>query len=850
MIHLADLLAADPLVEVDTVESEARWSRFCFDSRLAEPGDLFVAVRTGRGDGHQYIADAVARGANAALVADASTVPPGCMVLRCADPVATMERYGAWAVRTWKPTVVAITGTVGKTSTKELVADVLSTRYAVFRNPGNFSGRFGLAVALGGLRPEHQIAVLEMATGHFGEIDAMCDMAPPDVGVVTSIDAAHLVALGTVEGVAQEKGRLLERLSADGVAVLVADDPRVADLARRSVAPVTTVGRFNGAEFRAVDVAVSGTGTQIEVESDGWRGHLTVPWLGDHVADAALVALAVGRHFGVDTAAVESALRDTAPLPGRLRSLVGHAGSLLLDDTYNAAPRSVLAGLDTLAAVVGATAGRAVVVLGDMAELGESSESWHRTVGERAADVADVLVTQGRAAAWAADAALDAGMDPERVAVTFTAEDAAAAVRPSLGPDVTVLVKGSASARMERVTALLLDEGIDPSEVLVRQDSAWRSTGIVSTERPTWLEIDLGAVAHNVRSLVGRASGADVMVVLKADAYGHGAVQVAHTALRHGATRLGVACVPEAAALRRAGVRAPILVLGFTPGWQAREAVRLDLSVAVFDLGTAQAFAQAARDLDRQADVQVKVDTGMHRLGVSHDDAASFVRAVAALEGITVSGVFTHLARADERSPEGVAATDEQLTRFRQVIAELEASGDRPPVVHVANSAGLLARDDCTFDMVRPGIAVYGLSPGPEVPVDDLIPVLRWCSQIAQVHDLGPGEPVGYGGTWRTRRPSRIATVPVGYADGLRRAPATWHHVLVRGRPAPLVGRVSMDQISIDVSDIAEVRSGDQVTLIGSQGSAAITPDVVAEWLGTSAYEVVSGILARVPRLS
>jgi alanine racemase len=310
-----------------------------------------------------------------------------------------------------------------------------------------------------------------------------------------------------------------------------------------------------------------------------------------------------------------------------------------------------------------------------------------------------------------------------------------------------------------------------------------------------------------------------------------------------------VACVPEARVLRAAGIRAPILVLGYTPGWQAREAVALDLTLAVFDEGTARAFAQAAVARETRVAVHVKVDTGMHRLGVHPDRAADFVRELGRIDGLEVAGLFTHFACADDLTPAGVAATDAQVAAFGRVLADLESTGDRPPLVHASNSAGLLGRPDAAYDLVRPGIAVYGLPPGPEVPVGELRPVLAWRSQVAQVHDLAPGESVGYGHTWTAVRPSRVATVPVGYADGLRRAPATWRHVLVRGRPAPLAGRVSMDQISVDVTEIDGVRRGDEVVLIGNQGSEELPAVLVADWLGTSPYEVVAEILARVPRL-
>jgi len=846
VIRLEDLVAADPGLEVRGPVHDGRYARFCFDSRLVEDGDLFVAVRTPRGDGHDHVSDAVARGARAVLVDDPGAVPGGTPVLVADDTVLAMERYGTHVVRAWGPRVVAVTGTVGKTGTKELVADVLATRFTVFRTPGNYSGRFGLAVALGGLRPDHEVAVVEMATGHFGEIDAMCAMAPPEVGVVTAVGAAHLVALGDLDGVAREKGALLGHLPVDGLAVLSADDPRVLALSSRGPAPVVTVGTAPDAGYRAEDVVVGPAGTTCVCAHDGWRVPVTVPWLGAHSAQAALVGLAVADHFGVDRDAAVEAMGRVAPVPGRLRPLSGAEGSLLLDDTYNAAPRSVHAGLDTLAAL---EAGTRVAVLGDMAELGAASEDLHRAVGSRAAEVVDLLVTHGNAAAWIADAAVRAGLPPDRVAITFTPDDAAAAVASRLGPHTVVLVKGSAAARMERVVERLLADGDDGGQ-LVRQDRAWRSIRVVEPDRPTWLEIDLGAIAGNVRLLGEHAGPAEVMVVLKADAYGHGAVPVAHTALRNGATRLGVACVPEARALRRSGIRAPILVLGYTPGWQGREAVGLDLTLAVFDLDTAQGLARAARALDSTVSVHVKVDTGMHRLGVAPPAAVALVEALGGLDGLEVTGVFTHFACADDPSPAGVAATDAQMARFGAVLDELDARGLRPPLVHAANSAGLLCRDDARFGLVRPGIAVYGLPPGPEVPVSGLVPALAWKSQVAQVHDLATDESVGYGATWTTSRPSRVATVPVGYADGLRRAPDTWRHVLVRGHAAPVVGRVSMDQISIDVTDVPGARRGDEVVLIGRQGTEELTATQVAEWLGTSCYEVVAGILARVPRVS
>jgi alanine racemase len=337
--------------------------------------------------------------------------------------------------------------------------------------------------------------------------------------------------------------------------------------------------------------------------------------------------------------------------------------------------------------------------------------------------------------------------------------------------------------------------------------------------------------------------------VLKADGYGHGAVKVARTAINNGADWCGVASLSEALALRNAGIEAPILILGFTPGWHAREALLRDVSLTVYDLDVARAYARAAQELKRTARVHVEVDTGMSRLGVLPAAAPSFIRAVAALNAICVEGIFTHFSSAD--SDEGY--TQLQLARFRDVLS---AIGGLPTLryVHAANSAGALAYPEARFNMVRIGLAMYGLNPFHPAPLRPaglrLRPAMTWRTTIAQVKTLPAGTPVSYGGRFVCPRETTIAVIPVGYADGFRRAPCTFGEVLVRGQRAPIVGAVCMDQSMIDVSHIPNVRIGDEVVIIGQQGSEQISAEAVAARLGTISYEVISAILPRVPRVS
>ena len=371
-------------------------------------------------------------------------------------------------------------------------------------------------------------------------------------------------------------------------------------------------------------------------------------------------------------------------------------------------------------------------------------------------------------------------------------------------------------------------------------------------DRPTWLEIDLSAIGQNTqrfKQIVG--PDVRVLVSLKADAYGHGALRVARTVVRNGAEWLGVATVSEAAPLRQAGVDAPILVFGYIAPWQAREAVRLNLRATIFTSELARALSQAATDLGGQLPVHIKVDTGMARLGLRAEDIEGIVRfcdEAHALPGLIVEGLFTHFATADSADQTYALR---QLERFEHVLAALDARGLRPPIVHAANSAAALTLPQARYDMVRPGIAIYGLAPSEETPLPvGFRPALAFKTQVAQVKEIPAGEGISYGATYITSAPTRIAVLPVGYADGFRRAPANWGEVLVRGRRAPLLGRVCMDQCMIDVTDIPGVRQGDEVALIGRQGDDELTADEVARKLGTIAYEVTSELLARVPRVS
>lgn len=379
----------------------------------------------------------------------------------------------------------------------------------------------------------------------------------------------------------------------------------------------------------------------------------------------------------------------------------------------------------------------------------------------------------------------------------------------------------------------------------------------------TRVEIDLGALAHNIQVLKGLVSSeTQFMAVVKADAYGHGAVQAAVIALENGADWLAVSRISEAIQIKEAGIDAPMLLLGDVQAEQLPYLSAHDISITLSCLATAQAISAAAETLKKPLKVHVKVDTGMGRLGILHDHlvfpnipldtpwkSVAEIQAIHSLKGLFMEGLYTHLANADARDKTSARL---QLDRFALLAKKLKENGVNPPLVHAANSAALIDLPESHLNMVRPGLAMYGLWPSDEMDQTriSLKPVLSIRSKIVHLKSVPKGFEISYGGTYVTTGPTKIATIPIGYADGYSRLLSNKGEMLVQGIKAPIRGKVCMDFTMIDVGHIPHAALGDEVMILGSQGKERISADDIAKTLGTINYEITASLTKRMPLCS
>lgn len=377
----------------------------------------------------------------------------------------------------------------------------------------------------------------------------------------------------------------------------------------------------------------------------------------------------------------------------------------------------------------------------------------------------------------------------------------------------------------------------------------------MSFYRPTWAEIDLGALTHNInkiRTNIGPQT--QILAMVKADAYGHGVIEVVKTLLAEKESKkpavamLGVALIEEGIQLREAGFKdIPILLLGsIYPFENFKQVIKYNLTPTICSLIAAQSLAKAAQCVHKKVKIHIKIDTGMGRIGISPYTSFSLIEKIADMETLEVEGVYTHFPAADTDQD----FTERQISDFNKILKKLEEANTKIPVRHMANSVAILKYRTSHFNLIRPGLAIYGLAPFPAAFKQiELKPVMKLKTKVIYLKKVPIRASISYGRTFITKRESIIATIPIGYADGYNRLLSNKGEVLIHGQRAPIVGRVCMDMCMIDVTDIPKIKIGDEVVLIGEQGNQSITAEEIANKTGTISYEVVCMISKRVPRV-
>lgn len=367
--------------------------------------------------------------------------------------------------------------------------------------------------------------------------------------------------------------------------------------------------------------------------------------------------------------------------------------------------------------------------------------------------------------------------------------------------------------------------------------------------RPVWAEINLDTIATNTKNIKKLVGDKELISIVKADCYGHGAVDVVPTLLENGASRLAVAMLTEAIELRENNINAPIVILGYTPLYLGEELINYDIEQTVYDLDYAKELSKIALSFNKKAKIHIAIDTGMGRIGfLPGDDTVKTINEVYNLEGLEVIGIYSHFSTSDEKDK---SYANEQLFKFKKVIADLKALGIEIPLKHISNSGAIIDMPETYLNGVRPGIILYGYYPSKEVSNDNLSvkPALTLKAKVAHVKELHKDMYISYGKTFKTNKKTIVATLPIGYGDGYPRALSENAKVIVNGKFASILGRICMDQCMIDVTDIENIKTGDEVIILGGEGDLKFNADDMAEALGTINYEILCRIKSRIPRV-
>jgi Alr-MurF fusion protein len=786
------------------------------DSRRTLAGDLFFALTGDVADGHDFVDQALALGAVGAVVRKGHEGPGRIAV---DEPLVSLQRLAAWWRRTQLKQVVAITGSNGKTIVKDALTALCSEQFAVAASPGSYNSQVGVPLAVLAMPAGTELAIVEVGVSVPGDMAPLASLVSPDAGVFVNVGLAHIGAFETRENTANEKARLFVGLP-DSSWVVAPPDPIIGS----ALQGVPTVEYGSAGPVQCVDRVQVGDRTRVVLRFPDGEQETWVGTRSPELVDDVLAAVTAAHQLGVPSVDIARLLPDVPIGPTRLEVWRTPSGITLVNDSHSADPISVAAALRAEAAL-GHHPGKRVFVFGGMTGLGDRSEREHRVIGTLAAEqgMTHLVIEDRDGPQWTADAFAALGGTVVVTAVDSLGNE----VRQLLLPGDTVLVKGPRRQGLDAVARTI-----------------WES---VASKR---LHVDLGAIQENVR-VMRRACGPDVRVLamLKAWAYGTEFARVATWLQQSGVDWIGVSAADEGVLARRAGVHLPILVTLLDPS-EIDKVVRYRLTPVVYSLSMARELADAAARLGATLDVHLQVDTGFGRLGAPIDEFAALITAVQASSTLRPTGLMTHLSCADD--PSADAFTQQQLEVFDQAIEQAKAAGLTDLIHHAAATSGAARIPASRHHMVRLGLGLYGVYPSPAVAQAITLELaLGFVGNLLQVATFPRGHAIGYGASYRVDRESqRVGIVGLGYNDGVPWRLSNRGEVLVGGRRVAILGRVSMDSMAVDLTNVPDATVGDDVLVFGRHGGHELRPEDVADVAGTIPYELLVKVdTRRVQRL-
>jgi len=777
---------------------------------------VFFALVGEQHDGHDYIPELYARGVRVFVVSSAvkfGADQPDAAFLQVYNSLDALQQLATFHRKSYTLPVIGITGSNGKTIVKEWLAQLLGANYQLIRSPKSYNSQLGVPLSVLQLDKSYNLAIFEAGISQPGEMEKLEPIVSPTIGVFTNIGMAHQENFADIEAKAREKMKLFTNVE---TLIYSTDYEVVNELAKNTAAnekvKLFTWGRKGDVDVLLKMATVAQGKTELTLNYNHKTYDVTIPFADEAAVENAMHCLCTMLILGQSIGEIAKRMLNLQPVAMRLEQKEGVNGCTIINDSYNSDLGSLSIALDFLAQQ--RQHPQRILILSDILQSGQTPETLY-------ADVANLVTVKG------VDRVLGVGTEISRFADLFprgseffiTTEAFIRWYTRSEFVDSAILLKGSRQFRFERISALLEQKS-----------------------HRTILEINLNALVSNLnhfRSLL--KPDVKVMAMVKAFSYGTGSHEIANLLQFHRVDYLGVAFTDEGIALREAGITLPIVVLN--PTFENYDLmIEYNLEPEIFSFASLQSIISAtSKQGVNSYPIHIKIDTGMHRLGFMESDIDDLIARVKDHPYIHIQSIFSHLAASDDKELDEFSSR--QIDSFERIANRISESVGYTPIKHILNSAGIERFPQAQFDMVRLGIGLYGISAkqGQKLQV-----VNSLKSYIAQIKLLPEGETVGYNRKGVITRPSIIATIPIGYADGLnRRLSNGVGHVLVNGTLAPIIGNISMDTCSIDITEIPNVAEGTEVVVFGDNP----TVEQIAQQLDTIPYEVLTSVSRRVKRI-